>query len=184
MTSCCTWRGGRGGDHLRMMPLRGSATQWPAELPSPFPVVTPLCLLQCPRTLSWKTYFRVISPIQCSSKLDGRGAFQGSTPLHCSSSGSVGLAGLEFCFEHTPQKESSLLVSSYLCPLMSGLSPSACPSLKTVGRRLSPNCVTEWRGNILLDYLIFSPTSNKKIGWLEGAIFRTVFICKLSCIEK
>ena len=67
-------------------------------------------------------------------------------------------SGLEFCFEHTPQKESSLLVSSYLGPLMSGLNPSACPSLKTAGRCLGPNCMTRWRGNIFHDHLIFLPT--------------------------
>ena len=169
MTSCCTWRCGRGGggDHLRMMPLRGSATQWPTELPSP-------CLPCCYSTLSPPMsenieLENIFSSDIADSVLVKAGRTRriprvNSTPLQqrlCRS-------GLEFCFEHMPQKESSLLVSSYLCLLMSGLSPPApvCPSLKTAGRRLGPNCMTGWRGNIPLDYLIFSPTSNCKIGWI------------------
>ena len=158
-------RRGGFGDHLRMMPLRGSATQWPTELPSP-------CLPCCYSTLSPPMSENIeLENIFSSDIADSVLVKAGRTrriPRVNSAPPQQRLcrSGLEFCFEHTPQKRVAPLVSSYLCPLMSGLSPSACPSLKTAGRRLSPNCVTEWRGNILLDYLIFSPTSNCNIGWI------------------
>ena len=139
-----------------MMPLRGSATQWPTELPSP-------CLPCCYSTLSPPMSENIELENIFSSDIADSVLVKAERTRRIPRVNSTAMpqrlcrSGLEFCFEHTPQKESSLLVSSYLCPLMSGLSPSACPSLKTAGRRLGPNCMTGWGGNIFVDCLIFSP---------------------------